>query len=89
MKGYEKALTSALYSYAFAQSVSGARMTYGHLSFYASHLTCLYHSLSLISQRDYHGHGHGHNAHGDACGYRTGSDYYYGINACVDPYPLF
>ena len=36
MKGYERALTSLLYSYAFAQSVSGARMTYDHLGFYAS-----------------------------------------------------
>ena len=88
MKGYERALTSPLYSYAFAQSVSGAGMTYGYLSFYASYLTYLYHSMSLASQRGYHGHGHVHDAHGDACGYRTESDYY-GIDTCVDPYSLF
>ena len=73
----------------FAQSVSGTGKTYGHRGFYASHLVYLYHSSSLTSQRGYHGHGHGHDAHGDACGYRTESDYYYGIDACVNPYPLF
>ena len=69
--------------------MSGAGKTYGHLGFYASHLAYLYHSSSLTSQRGYHGHGHGHDTHGDACGYRTGSDYFYGIDTYVNPYPLF
>ena len=81
MKGYERVLTSPLYSYTFARSVSGAGKTYGHLGFCASHLVYLYHLSSLTSQRGYHGHGHGHDAHGD--------DYYYGMDACVNPYPLF
>ena len=85
----KRELTSPLYSYMFVWRVIGVRMTYGHLGFYASHFSCLYHSMSWTSQRGYHGHGHGHDTHGDACGYRTGSDYYYGINTCVDPYPVF
>ena len=89
MKGYEWALTSPLYSYTFVWSVSGTEVTYGHLSFYASHLAYLYHSSSLTSQRGYYSHCHVHDAHGDACVYPTGSDYYYGIDACVDPYPMF
>ena len=89
MKGYERVLTSPLYSYMFTQSVSGIRMTYGHLGFYASHFTCLYHSTSLTGQRGYHGHSHGHDDHGDTCGYWTESDYNYGIDTWVDPYPLF
>ena len=89
MKGYKRALTSPLYSYMFVPSMSGVGMTYGHLDFYASHFAYLYHLTSWMSQRGYHNHSHGHNTHGDACGYWIQSDYYYGIDALVNPYPLF
>ena len=89
MKGYDRALTSLLYSYAFARSVSGIRMTYGHLSFYASHFTYLCHPASWMSQRGYYGHSHEHATHGDAYYYWIESDYYYGIDICVNLYPLF
>ena len=64
-------------------------MTYGHLSFYASHFTYLCHSTSWMSQGGYYGHSHGYAAHGDAYDHQIESDYYHGINICVNPYSLF